>query len=69
LTLLFHLFFLALEKPDTVAETIHQLSAIIFVQEVRTPALSVLVPLLLRGLSEKLTAIKRKCCIICEIYV
>ena len=56
----------ALENPDTVSDTIHHLSAIVFVQEVRTPALSVLVPLLLRGLTEKQTAIKRKCCIICE---
>ena len=56
----------ALENPDMVSETIHHLSAIVFVQEVRTPALSVLVPLLLRGLTEKQTAIKRKCCIICE---
>lgn len=56
----------ALENPDKVSDTIHHLSAIVFVQEVRTPALSVLVPLLLRGLTEKQTAIKRKCCIICE---
>uniref|UniRef100_A0A6C0CTE8 ABC transporter domain-containing protein n=1 Tax=viral metagenome TaxID=1070528 RepID=A0A6C0CTE8_9ZZZZ len=56
----------ALEDPNKVPDTIHHLSAIVFVQEVRTPALSILVPLLLRGLFEKQTAIKRKCCIICE---
>ena len=56
----------ALQEPETVSETIHQLSAIVFVQELRKPALSILVPLLLRGFQEKTTAIKRKCCVICE---
>lgn len=56
----------ALEKPEAVGDTIHQLSAVIFVQEVRAATLSVLVPLLLRGFMVPATAIKRKCCVITE---
>lgn len=56
----------ALQNPNSVNETIHALSAVVFVQELQKPALSILIPLLIRGFQEKQTAIKRKCCIICE---
>lgn len=44
------------EVPNTIA----LLSATTFVSEVDSPTLSLMVPLLARGLSEKLTSIKRK---------
>ena len=56
----------AQQHPDEIAETIHVLSSIVFVQAVRAPALAVLVPLLLRGFAVRQTAIRRKCCLICE---
>jgi len=56
----------ALKNPDYVSETIHALSAVVFVQELQKPALSILIPLLIRGFQQNQTAVKRKCCIICE---
>jgi len=45
---------------EEVPKTIQLLSATTFVSEVDSPTLSLMVPLLSRGLSEKLTATKRK---------
>ena len=51
----------ALINPvEEVPKTIQLLSSTTFVSEVDSPTLSLMVPLLSRGLSEKLTAIKRK---------
>jgi elongation factor 3 len=51
----------ALINPvEEVPSTIQLLSATTFVSEVDAPTLSLMVPLLSRGLSEKLTATKRK---------
>jgi elongation factor 3 len=51
----------ALINPvEEVPKTIQLLSATTFVSEVDSPTLSLMVPLLSRGLSEKLTATKRK---------
>lgn len=51
----------ALINPvEEVPNTINLLSATTFVSEVDSPTLSLMVPLLSRGLSEKLTATKRK---------
>lgn len=36
-------------NPDDVPECIHKLAATVFVQEIRSPALAVTVPLLVRG--------------------
>jgi len=44
-----------------VPETIHTLGAVVFVMTVEGPVLALLVPLLVRGLREKSTAIKRQC--------
>lgn len=44
-----------------VPETIHDLAAVVFVQTVEGSVLSLLVPLLTRGLKEKNTAIRRQC--------
>jgi len=56
----------ALQFPEEIAETIHTLSSIIFVQAVRAPALAVIVPILLRGFDVRQTSIRRKCCLVCE---
>jgi len=45
---------------DDVVDCIHSLAATVFVQEVKGPALALVVPLLFRGLKEKTQAIKRK---------
>ena len=47
-------------NPDEVTKTIQLLSATTFVSEVDSATLSLMVPLLSRGLNEKLTATKRK---------
>jgi elongation factor 3 len=51
---------------NEVQECIHKLASTTFVQAVEAPALSLLVPLLLRGLRERVTAIKRKSALIIE---
>ncbi|PPQ82354.1 hypothetical protein CVT25_008315 [Psilocybe cyanescens] len=57
----------ALINPvEEVPGTIALLSATTFVSEVDSPTLSLMVPLLSRGLSEKLTATKRKVAVIAD---
>ncbi|KAF9557201.1 hypothetical protein CPC08DRAFT_669003 [Agrocybe pediades] len=57
----------ALINPvEEVPGTIALLSATTFVSEVDSPTLSLMVPLLARGLSEKLTATKRKVAVIID---
>lgn len=57
----------ALANPvEEVPNTISLLAATTFVSEVDSPTLSLMVPLLSRGLTEKLTAIKRKCAVIID---
>ncbi|RDX52834.1 hypothetical protein OH76DRAFT_1462675 [Lentinus brumalis] len=57
----------ALINPvEEVPNTINLLSATTFVSEVDSPTLSLMVPLLSRGLSEKLTATKRKVAVIID---
>jgi elongation factor 3 len=53
-------------KPTEVPDCVHKLSATVFVQEVETPALAIMVPLLERGLRERQTAIKRKTALIID---
>lgn len=53
-------------NANEVQECIHKLASTTFVQAVEAPALSLLVPLLLRGLRERVTAIKRKSALIIE---
>jgi elongation factor 3 len=58
----------ALINPvEEVPNTIALLSATTFVSEVDSPTLSLMVPLLSRGLSEKLTATKRKVAVYVEL--
>ncbi|KAI0315652.1 P-loop containing nucleoside triphosphate hydrolase protein [Amylostereum chailletii] len=57
----------ALINPvEEVPNTIQLLSATTFVSEVDSPTLSLMVPLLSRGLSEKLTATKRRVAVIVD---
>jgi elongation factor 3 len=57
----------ALINPvEEVPNTISLLAATTFVSEVDSPTLSLMVPLLSRGLTEKLTAIKRKVAVIVD---
>ena len=57
---------MAMANPAEVSETVHKLSATTFVQAVEAPALSIMVPLLVRGLRERQTAIKRKSAVIID---
>ena len=53
-------------KPTEVPETVHLLGATTFVSEVTTATLSIMVPLLSRGLAERDTSIKRKAAVIVD---
>ncbi|KAG2186501.1 hypothetical protein INT44_002723 [Umbelopsis vinacea] len=55
-----------INKPENVPETIHLLGATTFVQEVDSATLSIMVPLLARGLNERATPIKRKAALIID---
>ena len=46
--------------PEQVAECVHSLASTVFVQKVETSALSIVEPLLIRGLKENKIALKRK---------
>lgn len=54
----------AITKPKEVPEIMHELAGVTFVQSVESPALAMVVPLLLRGLREKTTATKRQSAVI-----
>ena len=47
----------AITKPKEVPEIMHKMAGVTFIQSVESPALAIVVPLLLRGLQEKSTAI------------
>jgi elongation factor 3 len=54
----------AITKPKEVPEIMHVMAGVTFVQSVESPALAMVVPLLLRGLREKTTATKRQSAVI-----
>jgi len=56
----------AITKPKEVPEIMHQMAGVTFVQSVESPALAMVVPLLLRGLREKQTATKRQSAVIID---
>lgn len=56
----------ALAKPSEVPECVHSLSSTTFVQTVDAPTLSVMCPILIRGLRERSTPIKRKAALIID---
>lgn len=53
-------------RPAEVPDCIHKLGATTFVQQVESPTLAILTPLLLRGLAERQTPIKRKAAVIID---
>ena len=53
-------------KPKETPELIHKLGGVVFVQTMESASMSVLVPLLVRGLRERDTAIKRTTAVIIE---
>eukprot|EP00850_Spirogloea_muscicola_P004779 SM000021S06412 [mRNA] locus=s21:149230:154152:+ [translate_table: standard] len=53
-------------RPAEVPECVHKLSATTFVQTVEAPTLSIMVPLLARGMNERAVAIKRKTAVIID---
>ncbi|GMI26294.1 hypothetical protein TrCOL_g10751 [Triparma columacea] len=55
---------IAITKPKTVPEIMHELAGVTFVQSVESACLAMTVPLLLRGLKEKNTATKRQSAVI-----
>lgn len=55
---------IAITKPKEVPEIMHAMAGVTFVQSVESPALAMVVPLLLRGLREKNTATKRQSAVI-----
>merc|ERR1712157_318724 len=56
----------AITKPKEVPEIMHVMAGVTFVQSVESPALAMVVPLLLRGLREKATATKRQSAVIID---
>lgn len=56
----------AVMSPSAVPEIMHNLAGVAFVQSVESPALAMVVPLLLRGLRVKETATKRQSAVIIE---
>ena len=54
----------AITKPKEVPEIMHKMAGVTFVQSVESPALAMVVPLLLRGLREKQTSTKRQSAVI-----
>jgi elongation factor 3 len=56
----------AIENPSEVPETLHKLSSTVFVQSVDNPALSIAVPILMRGTQEKKIESKRRVCVIAD---
>lgn len=57
---------LSIVDPSQVEDCVYRLAATTFVQTVDAGTLSLTVPLLVRGLNERTTALKRKCAVICE---
>ena len=55
-----------LNPIEEVPKTINLLSATTFVSEVSAPTISLIAPLLIRGLDERPTATKRKVCVIAD---
>jgi elongation factor 3 len=56
----------AQESLQNTAECIEELAGCIFVQNVESPALAILTPVLVRGLKERTEATQRRCCVIVD---
>jgi elongation factor 3 len=56
----------SISNPEEVPEIMHALAGVTFVQSVQSPALAMVVPLLLRGLRSKVTATRRQSAVIID---
>lgn len=56
----------SITNPEEVPEIMHTLAGVTFVQSVQSPALAMVVPLLLRGLSSRVTATRRQAAVIID---
>merc|ERR1719420_1489988 len=56
----------AQQSAKNVPECVEELAGCIFVQNVEAPALAVITPVLVRGLSERNDSTKRRCCVIVD---
>jgi elongation factor 3 len=52
--------------PTTTADAIEKLAGCVFVQNVECPAITIIEPILNRGLKDKITEVKRKSCVIID---
>ena len=55
-----------LKDPTNIYDYVEALASCVFVQNVEAPALSIITPILMRGLNDKKTATKRLSCIIID---
>ena len=56
----------SISHPEDVPEIMHALAGVTFVQSVQSPALAMVVPLLIRGLRSKVTATRRQSAVIID---
>lgn len=56
----------SISNPEEVPEIMHALAGVTFVQSVESPALAMVVPLLIRGLRSKITATRRQSAVIID---
>lgn len=56
----------SISHPEEVPEIMHALAGVTFVQSVESPALAMVVPLLIRGLRSKVTATRRQSAVIID---
>jgi len=56
----------SITNPEDVPEIMHALAGVTFVQSVQSPALAMVVPLLIRGLRSKITATRRQAAVIID---
>ena len=59
----------SITNPDETPEIMHNLAGVTFVQSVQSPALAMVVPLLIRGLRSRVTATRRQSCVIIDNMV
>ena len=56
----------AFTNPSSINTSVEKLASCVFVQNVEAPALSIVTPILIKGLNERKTETKRKSCVIIE---
>lgn len=56
----------SITNPEEVPEIMHKLAGVTFVQSVQSPALAMVVPLLIRGLRSRVTATRRQSAVIID---